>query len=390
MKKYFVIAAAAALTLASCAKVETYTVKNNEENPISFGSYTPRALSKASTGYFVDGETHTNLVDATTFGVYAWSVAQTSTTPWTDGAFFAGSGAPDFMNNIPVTYKGDTAGSSGANNMSSTGYYSEGNPVRYWPSGDTPDGLSFYAYYPVYAVGKGLTMPANGLGATNFTVNTDVAQQLDFMVAPVVADQWYGHTNGTGDGTVDLTFKHTLTKVRFFFKTDCTDPSTTVKLAKAQLVDVYKTNTLTTAYTSDALWTKLAPGTFSYNWGTAEDEADFDVKIDGATPTDVAPVTLTTTATNCALGDNFLMVPQTIADNGQKITLKWTVTTAGVTTTNTKTIDLYDIKDSSSNVIQWSKNLQVAYTIVIGPKAIYFTAATTGWDTEKTGTISVN
>ena len=130
-------------------------------------------------------------------------------------------------------------------------------------------------------------------------------------------------------------------------------------------------------------------GTFSYNWGTATTAADFDITISGATPSTTNRV-LSTSETACTAADTFLMVPQTIADNSQKLTVTWTVSTAGVVTTNTKTIDLYDILDSSEGHITWEKNNQIAYTIIIGPKPIYFTAAVTGWDSETTGSISVN
>ena len=386
-----ILAAVAALTLASCAKIDTFETKPvvDENIPIGFTTYASRALTKADTDYYVDGTTVTNLVTNRTFGVYAWAVEQSAVNPWSSESvvLFDGTGAPGFMTNMPVTFKGATAGSNGSANVSATGFYSSGNAVRYWPSGDTPDGLSFYAYYPANATG--LTLPDNGLGATGFTVELAAADQIDFMVAPVVADQWYEHTNASpsNKGTVDFTFKHTLTKVRFYFKTDNTDANTTITLTNAQLKDVYKTNVLTTSYSNTG--STANGGTFSYNWGTATAADDFDITISGATPSTTNRV-LSTSETACTAADTFLMVPQTIADNSQKLTVTWTVSTAGVVTTNTKTIDLYDILDSSEGHITWEKNNQIAYTIIIGPKPIYFTAAVTGWDSETTGSISVN
>ena len=385
-----IFAAVAALTLASCAKIDTNITNRelDEPAPIGFSTYTPRALTKANTDYYVDGTSVTNLVSGKTFGVYGWAVTQTAVDPWTAPVVFTGSGAPGFMDNVPVTFMGGATGSDGSVNVSATGLYSTGNAVRYWPSGDKPDGLSFYAYYP--AGGTGISMPTNGLGATTFTAQTAAADQVDFMVAPVVADQWYGHTNAGSSykGTVNFTFKHVLTKVRFYFKTDNTDANTTVTLTNAQLKDVYKTNTLTTSYTNTGSTPTANGGTFSYDWGTADTAADFNITISGATPSTTNRV-LSTSETACTAADTFLMVPQTIADNSQKLTVTWTVTTAGVTTTNTKTIDLYDILDSSENHITWGKNNQIAYTIVIGPKPIYFTAAVDSWTAETTGSISV-
>ena len=388
-----ILAAAAALVLsAACTKVEVTSSLNDEPQAIGFTSYTPRPLSKAATATYVDGTTNSNLVNGTTFGVYAWATTQSAVNPWGSASvvLFDGSGAPGFMSNIPVTFKGDV--NTGSGNVSAEGYYSTGNAVRYWPSGDKPDALSFFAYYPHQAnTSNGITLPANGLGATAVTVKDAPADQIDFMVAPVVADQWYEHTNVSSSGknnTVKFTFKHTLTKVRFYFNTDNTDSNTEVKLTNATLSGVYKTNTLTTSYTKGSA---VNSGTFTYTWGnTPSNAGDFNITVDGATLAATNRVLSATQDTACELGDNFMMIPQTISAGQQKLNLTWTVTTAGVTTTNTKTIDLADIVDSSSNTIDWAMNLQVKYVITIGPKPIYFIAEVTPWTAEETGTISVN
>ena len=396
MKKAFIFAAAAALALAACSKNDIIETINKvpEDTPIGFSTYASKSVTKADTDYYVNGTTQTTLVSGKTFGVYAWSLTNTSTTPWTDGVKFTGSGNPTFMSNIPVTFNGSTSGiedsNSGASNVSEAGYYSSGNPVRYWPSGDTPAGLSFFAYYPANATG--LERPVDGssvetgLGDYRFTTNSSAATQIDLMVSDVVADQYYGHTNSAYQsgtrGTVDLHFHHTLTKVQFKFKTDLEDSNTTLKLQEARLSDVYNINTLTVSYAS-------ASGETSYTWGTAENKTNYDITISGYKPSDSEPVTLSTTATTLTDADAFLMVPQTIAANQQEITLTWTVTTAGHTTTNTKTFDLNDIKNGSAD-INWGMNQQITYIITISPKAIYFTASVDGWGSETTGTISVN
>ena len=388
MKKAFIFAAAAALALAACSKNDIIETINKvpEGQMVGFSSYTPKAVTKADADYYVDGASVTNLVSDKTFGVYAWAKANT-TTPWSENNnLFDGTGTPEFMSNIPVTFKGDVE--SGSNNLSSAGYYSAGNPVRYWPAGDTPDGLSFFAYYPAGA--EGLTLPANGLGATTFVTRDTPAEQIDFMVSNVVADQYYGITNAspTYKGTVKFQFHHTLTKVQFKFKTDLTEAeltNTTVKLTNAQLTGVYNTNTLTTGYTKGST---ANDGETTYNWGTASNVVGYDITVGGAKPSDTN-VTLANDATTLTAADAFLMVPQTIAEGQQKITLTWTVTTGSSVTTNTKVIDLNDIKNGDAH-IDWAKNAQVTYIITISPKAIYFTAFVDGWTAETTGTISVN
>ena len=392
MKKVMILAAAAALVLASCTKTQiTDTItKVSDNQAIAFASYTSRSITKADASYYVDGTTVTNLVSNSTFGVYAWDITNTSTTPWTDGNLFDGTGTPAFMSNIPVTFKGAAAGSDGSANLSATGLYSAGNPVRYWPSGDTPAGLSFFAYYPANAAG--LSLPTNGLGATTFQVRSTAAAQIDYMVANVVADQYYGHTNSSYSsgtkGTVDFTFHHTLTKVQFKFLTDNTDANTTVTLKGADLKGIYDTNVLTTSYTPGA--TPNA-GTTTYTWNSsATNAANFAITISGSA---ITSQVLTNTATTPTAADAFLMVPQTIAAGQQKITLTWDVTTAGHTVTNTKTIDLNDIMTTAATPahIDWGKNQQITYTITIGPKPIYFTASVAAWETpEINGAIDVN
>lgn len=392
MKKALILAAVAAIALSACSKNEILETINRvpENQMVGFSSYTPKAITKADANYYVDGSSVTNLVSGKTFGVFAWAKTN-ATTPWSiNNNLFDGTGAPEFMDNIPVTFNGATAGTDGSANVSAAGYYSAGNPVRYWPSGDTPDGLSFFAYYPANAAG--LTLPANGLGATTFVTRDTPAAQIDLMVSDVVADQYYGHTNSSYSsgtkGTVDFLFHHTLTKVQFKFKTDLTDAelaNTTVKLTNAQLTGVYNTNTLTTSYTAGAT---ANAGTTAYNWGAASNAVGYDITVNGSTPAS-SNVTLTRDATTLVAADAFLMVPQTIAASQQKITLTWTVTTGTSVTTNTKVIDLNDIKNGESH-IDWAKNAQVTYTITIGPKPIYFTATVDGWAAETNGTISVN
>ena len=107
MKKYFVIAAAAALTLASCAKVETISNVNDEEHIIGFSNYVPKAIAKASDANYVES---TALVSNADFDVYGW---------YTDNAVsFNGSNGTEFMDWYTVTYKGGDSAGEGKTTMS--------------------------------------------------------------------------------------------------------------------------------------------------------------------------------------------------------------------------------------------------------------------------------
>ena len=390
MKKYFIIAAAAALALASCAKFETYNETNDELIPIAFSNYTPKALAKAGDTYV----SSTTLVDGKQFAVYAWQTAY--------GNFLGvNPGTPAFMNPAVVTWKGDAEDGDG----------NTYTPVRYWPAGDTPSNLSFTAYYP-YG-GAGITAPTftTGVGTYAFEAQNAPANMVDFLVADVVNDQVYEHTNKTSagyNGTVNLPFKHMLTKVQFKFKkADGLDAGTTIELVDAKLYNIKTKGTLTATYAQNASPAVNALGTTTTTWGS-QDFSDtpivYDVTVNTANPEAGSAITLSTGASTVANADIFLMVPQTmvapefsttpnivanLSNKPQYLLVTWNVTTGGETVTNTKALYLDQCTTTDGGNVQanidWAKNQFVTYTITIGPKPIYFTATVTDWAAEQNG-----
>ena len=394
MKKYMILVAVATLTLASCAKIDTFDPKPaaDENTPIAFTNYTPKSLTKAGSSY-VSG---TALADGAQFAVYAWS---------TNYGNFLGvnPGTPAFMNPAVVTYHEDT--DDGADNTYT--------PLRYWPSGDTPANLSFTAYYP-YG-GAGITAPTftSGVGTYAFAAQGTSAAMVDFCVADVVNDQTYGHTNKSGqDGTVNLTFKHQLAKVQFKFKTDTgIDAGTTINLVDAKLYNIQTTGTLTATYAQAGTPAVNALGTTTTTWSNqaiASTPIVYDVTLNGSNPESSSKIPLSTTASTVANTDIFLMVPQTmiaptfssateipanLSSDAQYLLVTWEVTTGGVTTTNVKALylDQCTTTDGGSTQanIDWAKNNFITYTVTIGPKPIYFTATVTAWDAEQNGYFNV-
>ena len=393
MKKYLIIAAAAALTLASCAKIENYTENNNELVPIAFSNYSPKALAKAGDTYV----NSTTLVSGKQFAVYAWQTAYNN---------FLGvnPGTPAFMNPAVVTYAGNTTDGS-------TNTYT---PVRFWPSGDEPSNLSFTAYYPYGAAGITAPTFATGVGSYAFTAQAAAADMVDFCVADVVNDQTYAHTNKTAagyNGTVNLPFKHMLTKVQFKFKkAQNLGETTVIELVDAELSGINNTGTLNATYAQNASPAVNALGTTSYAWASVTGAAGYEVTLNQADPESGSEIVLAETASTVHNDDIFLMVPQDMAADVQKLVVKWKVkvydTAAhandnGATgllseTVNTKTLSLYsdlvtsDSDDTTVAAINWAKNNFITYNITIGPKPIWFTATVTGWDTEQNGYMNVN
>lgn len=400
MKKLLILAAAAALLLVSCAKVETTQISENTGNiPVAFSNYVPRSITKA-TSSLVDAAVLTN---GTHFGVYAWAQPYTGENPT---PLTANPGTPAFMSDVDVTYGGDT-GSGAANAYS---------PKRYWPAGDKPDYLSFIAYYPYQ--GAGITAPtfATGVGTYAFAAQSTSATMIDFMVADVVNDQLYGATNKyntTHDadhkGTVQFTFKHQLAKVQFMFKKKAgLDATTVIELVDAKLNKIQTTGTLAATYNAS---THATTTTWS-NQAIAATPIVYDVTLDQANPESGSEIVLEETVNTVHQDDIFLMVPQTMFANSnanaQYLEVTWNVkvydtdahaaTNDGTglisTTTNSKKLYLDDCVQNDGETaanIDWAKNNVINYTITIGPNPILFTATVTEWDdTAQNGYFIVN
>ena len=365
-----ILAAAAALVFASCAKNEITSVNEANNHAITFGSYSPRNLTKADAANHAAGAT---LVDAADFDVYGWYTA--------NGTSFDGTNGTLFMDWYTVTYKtgGETNG-NGKTNLYPDGY-------RYWPTGSTPKFLSFYAYYPS---NDGTITPAAGLGAFSFTAEDEAKDQVDFMISDVVKDQTYDNTNSGVKGEVHLTFHHQLTKVKFRFKTtaDVADASKSrieIYLKDAKLSGIKNSGTLTTSFNGTATSTV---------WSAQAGNKGYEVFINGA---DIDNKLLTANAEDAKSldADMFLMVPQEMVDkagtNPQALYLKWDVKdlVTGDITENEATVyfkndlkngDDPDATGYAAKEIDWVKNLFVTYTITISPQPILFTAEAAAWD----------
>ncbi len=174
MKKFYLIAAAAAAVLvAGCAKNEVIQTQGPGD-AVSFGVYIPKTVTKAGTA----GEMTTTTLQTTGFGVFA-----SATT-----GVYAGAGTMNFMYNQLVSYSTSTWGYT---------------PVKYWPnqiqSGNTDsqpatafaaDYVSFFAYAPyvadpssdaTYGITAFTANSATGDPKVTYKVSDDLTKSVDLL-----------------------------------------------------------------------------------------------------------------------------------------------------------------------------------------------------------------
>lgn len=210
---YKVLAAAAMMLAAACAKVEV-NVPGQEPVPVSFTTYNSRVLgTKADASYVAPGQ---NFAAGSVVSVYGF---YHDATDWADETA-AGTNIADFMYNTALTKQSDGSWT-----------YS---PIKYWPNeygtganSDNVDKLSFWGYYPRGAAGLNLyksgTTTAydndtNGLPKAVFTQAEDPDDQVDLMFTQPLTDLYRNDAAGHGnltDGEVTLVFKHALALVEF-------------------------------------------------------------------------------------------------------------------------------------------------------------------------------
>ena len=227
MKKFFTLAAVAALVLSACAKVETE--KPVVDEPIAFGAYAGNALTKAG----AYGELTTDALKTSGFGVFAYQTT----------GDYTSSAEPNFMYNTKVSTASWT--------------YS---PIKYWPNqianGGTDsqdpkaqavqaDKVTFFAYAPhvtatastgvVASTDEGIIALTSNATAgdpkVTYKVSNDLSKQVDLLWAVSNGATWNNVAGGTnaltaglpyynlqkpaiGTGAIHFIFKHALAQIK--------------------------------------------------------------------------------------------------------------------------------------------------------------------------------
>jgi hypothetical protein len=342
MKKFFLIAAAAAMVLSSCSK-NTVSEDTSEANAINFGTYSGRA-TKAGDAF----ATSTALPAGTSFGVYGYSSLNNQ---WAVGDFLA-----NFMKDSKVTYN------SGAADVASSYTDSE---TKYWPKTNGIM-LSFFGYYPYgSATYTPLTSsPEKGIGSFTFTPATDPASQVDFMVSDIEPNLTYATskalTGSTEDGVVALNFHHTLTQVNIKAKLDQVVDGLTVTVGDVKFTDIKTTGKLTMGYTApvyDALGNITTKSKTTYDWG-ATVTGDGSYKIPTASPVQTLNGTAQLIGKTDKYAATILAMPQTFAGTSAKLEFHYTISDG----TNTK--DCVAYLDLSKGT-DWIMGKNVTYSLTL-------------------------
>lgn len=355
MKKYFVLAAVAALVFGACSK--NSIDETSTGCVIGFKTYSPTSTKAGDS--FVTGTSFSE-VDAAKqiIGVYAYNTGANS---------FDDSQAPAFMSDVAVTLAGN--GSTASSNYT---------PVRYWPTDEANNNLTFFAYYPNLDGNNITKSVSTGLVDFSFSIpDTKPINDIDFMVADAVVDQDYS----SNSGVVPFIFRHQLTQVNFFVKTDNTDANTTIKIKKVKVSGINTAGTLTSTYSAGTTTAWSAQGT-----PTAF--TIYDINAGDTLKTSAKHIGETADSYYCGAADDayrYLMIPQTIGDD-VKVEIVYDVITAGVTTTNSFTGDAAKKLNTANDITAWGKNQKINYTFTVGLKPIKFTATVeTGWTPESNG-----
>lgn len=326
MKKLFIIAAAACVTLASCVKNEPVQTPDLGEQ-ITFETPVLSPNTKAGVA-----EVPTTFLDDRDFGVWAhhttaeWDAGKIASTKW--------------MDNVTIT-------KIGTEWKNATSYY--------WPKEGY---LHFSAYSPSSA---NATISAAGISIDDYTVGAQNSQ-VDLMVSDRVT--------GKKSGVVPVVFNHILSAVNFTVKaTSATGPDfvltgITVKNIKsvgdfAQGLTTAANSQMGAAEAEDNKWTNQAS------------PIDYVVAVDASgivLTTDAKYVHNGTTATTNEA--TLILLPQTLESATVEVAY---------------TMEEVPQKTTFNITGEWLRGYRYSYAISFGAEEITFTPSATAWSPDVPG-----
>lgn len=193
--------------------------------------------------------------------------------------------------------------------------------------------------------------------------------------------------------------------------------TTVIELVDAELSGIKNSGTLKATYTQAGVPAVGTLGSTALSWSDVGGAQTYEVTLNQVNPENGSnEIVLGETAgkvngtADIHNDDVFLMVPQDMAADTQKLTITWRVkvydnaehaaANGGVgllsETINTKDLSLYsdlmtsDSDDTHVGAINWTRNSFITYNITIGPRPIRFTAEVADWADEVNAFINVH
>ncbi|MBR0109131.1 MAG: fimbrillin family protein [Bacteroidales bacterium] len=332
MKKYFILAVATLVALASCSKTEADTTAYEQGRVINFSTVSGKTTKTPLSG------TVYKTTDPT-FGVFCYAL--------TDGKTWAANSADGqlYMNKVEISYV-------------DADKIWEPASTYFWPLSGS---LTFTGFSPYTEASKVAYAPATkALTVTNYVAAATTAAQTDLMWANTqkdLTDNQSTYTSEIATSTlegVNMVFHHALSQVKFLVKKAAGLDDYTVTV-NSIVFNAYSTGTLTVTNDTPV-------------WGSATVDADYDSEGSHV----VAP---NNSAAFAAFGKSNMMVPQTLVAATQQFDITYSLEKSGVDLgSKTVTVDL-----RTADVTAWEQNKIYNYNIVIDLNKIYFNPTMVDW-----------
>lgn len=223
----------------------------------------------------------------------------------------------------------------------------ETSESQYWPLDGS---LTFNAFSPASAAESGVTIDADGISASEYTIQNTTQMTTDLCYASATVPDCANHPE-----SVPLVFSHALSQVVFRVKAAAYYANTTISMTSLSLIGIYSVGDL-----SESAWeNQSTEHTYSLS---------------------SVPTALTYSGTTPVAADvcNYLYLPQTFGPNAA-LRVGYSVTQRVSGTDYTLTNPPVSIPLSGS-ISQWEPGKKYIYTINIGmDNVITFTASAVGW-----------
>ncbi len=360
MKKFFFLAVAAVVALAACTKNEV-NIPSNKGNEISYKAVNAKnTVSKA----IIDHSFYAPTDPA--FGIWGLYQAESWSANHSDDVWIGESASAA----TKITWAKD------AENTADSEAWRNAASVDYWP---LTGSIVFMGYSPYTNVSSkaAISVADNKATLTVTDFQTTTGEWVDDLMWSDAVEKSKNDTNYDKDGSTNATYKgvpvvfhHALSQIAIYAKTDkdyaAKDYTFTIT-ALSMTIDDKATLTVKDDPTSDPNVTWSEPAT-------------------DATRTVLSAASAALTTSPVKQGDSFLVIPQTLSGN-DILTITYQVVHNGVTSTATKTINLYagetdpsDDDHDDDDLASFVKNTKYNLNLVFSLDEILYSPSIAPWE----------